>query len=141
MTTQEKTIILDSSVWIAYLRTQDSHHQRALEILTKYKDTIFLIPEIVYFEILIRSYILDSNIRNIKHIINLFKTDKKIHFCKMNRSNTENLIIKYLTYIQLKSSDFQILMYVIKYKPDKFISFDKQLKREYSKITFNQNLL
>jgi predicted nucleic acid-binding protein len=138
---KQKTVILDSSVWIAYLYTQDAHHQRALEVVNKYENHIILMPEIVYFETLIGIYKVSGDLPLVKSCLYLFKTHIKIHICKIRRSKIENLIINHLELIKLKSSDFQILMYVINYNPSILITFDKKLKREYSKLAFNKNVL
>lgn len=51
---KQKTVILDSSVWIAYLFTDDSHHQTAVEVFqTIFKDDYkILVPEIVFYEVM-----------------------------------------------------------------------------------------
>jgi hypothetical protein len=68
-------------------------------------------------------------------------TQDEVIIYKISRKNILKLIIANLNTVQLKSSDFQILMYVIYSKPEVFISFDKRLKREYTKIASNKDKL
>jgi predicted nucleic acid-binding protein len=141
MNTKPKTVILDSSVWIAYFRTQDAHHLRALAVIDKFQDHLFLIPEIVYYETIIRYFTLYPSITSVKSLIFSLKSSAKVKFCNLNIVELEYLILKYLMLIQLKSSDFQILIYVIKFTPDAFITFDKRLRREYNKLANKNELL
>lgn len=132
---KQKTVILDSSVWIAYFYSQDSHHQRALEVVNKYKNCCFLLPEIVYFETIIKSYKLSCSRQQVVSISNYFHRNHNIKFIHLNFSNLEKLVFSHLDSLNLKSSDFQILIYVIKFNPSFFFSFDKKCKKEYSKIS------
>jgi predicted nucleic acid-binding protein len=131
---QPKTVIFDSSVWIAYFYTQDKHHARAVEVLEKYKTYHFLVPEIIFYETLIRTYQLLQNKNLIIDVYQLFLYGSKVTIVSMPNYVIQKLILKYIDLISLKFSDFQVLLYVVEYEPDEFISFDKRCKREYLKL-------
>ena len=95
-------------------------------------------PEIVYFETLIKS----NKLLGVQHdLTSLFKSLKdQTKIVKLDLLKVEYLILKYANIIALKSSDFQILIYVITLKPNLFISFDKKLTREYNKINLKKTI-
>ena len=74
-------------------------------------------------------------------LTSLFKSLKdQTKIVKLDLLKVEYLILKYANIIALKSSDFQILIYVITLKPNLFISFDKKLTREYNKINLKKTI-
>ena len=50
-TSESRRIILDSSVWIAFLRESDSQREKAKKVLHNLRDTEVVVPEYVLVEV------------------------------------------------------------------------------------------
>ncbi len=49
---KNKTVLLDSSVWVAYINPHDSQHGKALKLFEELDIEVFVIPEYVLLETL-----------------------------------------------------------------------------------------
>jgi predicted nucleic acid-binding protein len=130
-----KTVILDSSVWIALMVTHDSNHNVAKKILENIEDLKMkvLLPDIIFFEVV--TVLLKLNARNlVKEFVDLniplFKLSKEQFLCK-------SLQISNL--IQTKTHDFLIIIYCLEYNVDCFKTFDKRQESNYFLIKGNES--
>jgi predicted nucleic acid-binding protein len=129
-----KTVILDSSVWVAYFHKHDLHHEEAINLIKNYDKYEFLIPEIVYFETLTKIFRLTRSLKLLIAVQNQFQFGRDIKIVKIDRLILDRLFLENITKVSLKSSDFQILLYTVEHFEAKFETFDNKLLKAYTNL-------
>lgn len=123
---KQKTIILDSSVWVSYLFKDDVNHARAVEVLESLPFSAkLLIPEIVFYEIIVVLARLNQLVLFSK--IQYFD----LKMVRMNPLNFLLLIIEFKALINAKTQDVLIIMSCLFYNVDELFTFDKNQYRNY----------
>ena len=129
---QNKKIILDSSVWIARLHTDDSQHDKALSIFKGIFNEIY-VPEYVLLEVttllkqkgcldLAKNFITEVTILNKSIFIPSYQyfTETQSAFLNTEKNNKLSFID---TSLLVLSKEYTI------------ITFDKQLQKEIQKLS------
>lgn len=130
-------IFIDSSTWVSFL-ARDRNIEPAEKIfhqLFRKKDQRkIIVPRLVYLEVINSMYKLNVTMERVETFKNFFKNRKKIQLVKTR----EKIYIKaevYAPKVWLKTLDLLILTEALENKVDKFISFDKKLRKAYYQLT------
>jgi predicted nucleic acid-binding protein len=135
MKQKPKTIILDSSVWIALMISHDCNHHFTKVLLANIEAACMkiLMPEIIFFEVVtvllkVKAYDLVGKFINLQ-----------IPILRLSKKQFLTNSLKLCDIIKTKTQDFLILLYCIEYNVDSFKTFDKQQKANYILIQENEN--
>lgn len=122
----QKTIIFDSSVWLSYICKNDVNHLRATILFESMpENAIVLMPEIVFYEIIIVLTKLDY-----LDAIVIFK-NFHLKMIPITPSTVFNYTVKYQGLIRCKTQDFLILASCLEYNIDIFETFDVKQNNNY----------
>jgi predicted nucleic acid-binding protein len=127
---KQKTVILDSSVWIAYLLEEDSNHLKAKEIMLFYLNSNFLfyIPDIVFYEVI------SVLIRLGLYTLSKYFSRLDLNIKNLERRDFLDVIFRYQYLFKTKTQDTLILIHCIKYNVDCFETFDLKQRTIYNNI-------
>lgn len=141
ITRQQKTVILDTNIWISSLLENDANHfeakrEIARHFITGY--TVTLLPPIIVEIINVLARHGWSKQRVEKEVKTLLST-RKIKLASIENyllfEGAINLRLKQ----NIRSQDFLILVYCQLIKPEKFVTFDHKLLRIYQQINPNKS--
>lgn len=127
-------VVLDTSAWISCFFEVDRFHREAVEIIefTLKNGLIFVVPEYVYYEVLVVASRRFGNNLKVNLAIEFFEHSS---FCKLKffeRNFFLNLVKKHLFIYNLRTSDYLVLISCIDLKPRAFYTFDKRLGEAYN---------
>jgi predicted nucleic acid-binding protein len=131
-----KKVFIDSSVWVSFLaedRNRDKAEKIFRHLLGNKDERIIIVPRLIYLEVMNNMLKLNLSADRIALFKNLFKTQKKIRLEKTN----EKIYIKAeenAKKVRLKTLDLLIVTTVLEHKADRFISFDKRLRKSHHKL-------
>ena len=133
-------IFIDSSTWVSFF-AEDRKTKYAAKLFKRLferqKSNKILLPRLVYLEVinnLIKLKVSEESILFFKNIVQkkkqvrLVKTREKIYI------NAE----EYARKVRLKTLDLLILTEALASKVDKFITFDRKLRKAYYQLTQKQ---
>lgn len=127
---KQKTVILDSSVWVSLIIENDSNHQKAKKIFNDIKVNNFkiILPDIVFYEVV--TVLLKLNCKSF--IPKFLSMNLNLSF--IPPKNFLYYILRYEQILVARTSDFLILIYCMHYNVNQFETFDHKQKRNYQLI-------
>ena len=130
MNKKPKTVILDSSVWIAYLLETDLSHLGAKKIMRYYfnQDFCIYMPDIIFYEVL-SVLIKLKEYKSAKYFSEL-----NLNILTITKYEFLSIIFKYKDNFKTKTQDSLIIIYCLKYNIDCFETFDKKQENTYNQI-------
>ncbi len=131
MNTQKvKTVILDSSVWIASLLTTDVNNLSAKSLFRYYFQNKYIvyIPDIIFYEVV--SVLIKLGKYN---LVKSFAT-LDLNITILSSTQFLNTILKYQSYFSTKTQDSLIIIHCLVYNVDCFETFDIKQKKNYDLI-------
>ena len=129
-----KTAILDSSVWVSFILKHDKYKydsDKIIEDLIRRKK-IILLPAIVVVEICASAKRVWRNGYNFNAIYAMLHHPQ----IKIINLNTTDLLktLGHERFSYLRSGDYLVLLYWLKFRPDYFITFDNKQRDVYNKF-------
>ncbi len=125
-------MILDTSVWIAYLNIDDSQHAKARTLFASLKpNTVIIIPEYIYLEIVTILALRMSKVFSI-NFMNAVSNNSGIRLLPTDPDFFEKVIevFRKIRSKQISFADASLVYLSTKYP---VITFDKQLQKELKK--------
>lgn len=131
-----KTVIFDSSVWVALFTKNDKFQKAAQHLFNEIraKNHTIIVPQIIYLETMIVLKRTGSSVENLESVhailtgTSCHQLDKKLEIDILFNC------IKNLHFLNLKTNDFIITSIVLETRPDFFYTFDQAMKKEYIKL-------
>ena len=131
MNTQKvKTVILDSSVWIASLLTTDVNNLSAKSLFRYYFQNKYIVyvPDIIFYEVV--SVLIKLGKYN---LVKSFAT-LDLNITILSSTQFLNTILKYQSSFRTKTQDSLIIIHCLVYNVDCFETFDIKQKKNYDLI-------
>ncbi len=117
-------IILDSNIWIAYLDTDDSQHQKAIDIFRKL-DTVVLITEYIILEVsTVLAMRLSKKVAD--EFLKKITDNRDIQILYSSRDFFDNIVSTFIEYPK-RNLSFIDLSLLILAKDYSLKTFDKKL--------------
>lgn len=129
-------IFIDSSTWVSFF-AEDRKTKYAAKLFArlfkKQRNNKILLPRLVYLEVMNNLIKLKVSEEGILTFKNIFRDKKQVRLVKTR----EKIYIKaelYARKVRLKTLDLLILTEALESNVDKFITFDRKLRKAYYHI-------